>query len=58
MNFKGFAMCDWWAIYNNRSDTFNSGLDMNMPGGYAPGYFDGEYKYDNYGRNHSFWTHL
>lgn len=51
-------MCDWWAIYNNRSDTFNSGLDMNMPGGYAPGYFDGEHKYDNYGRNHSFWTHL
>ena len=51
-------MCDWLAIYNNRSDTFNSVLNMNMPGGYAPGPFDEEHKFDNYGRNHSFWTPL
>ena len=39
--FKGFAMFDCWAIYNNHIDIFNSGLDMNIPGGYALGSFDG-----------------
>ena len=50
LNFKGFVMSDWWAVYSNHSDNFNSGLDMNMPGGYGWG----EY----YGRNQSFWSCL
>ena len=58
LDFKGFVMSDWWAIYSNHSDSFNSGLDMNMPGGYSPGPFDEEHMYDHYGRNHSFWTPL
>ena len=31
---------------------------MNMPGGYDENPSDEEHKYDNYGREHSFWTHL
>jgi beta-glucosidase len=50
LGFRGFVMSDWWAIYNNHSDNFNSGLDMNMPGGK---YF-GKY----YGREQSFWSCL
>ena len=50
LEFKGFVMSDWWAVYSNHSDNFNSGLDMNMPGGYGWG----EY----YGRNQSFWSCL
>ena len=58
LDFKGFVMSDWWSVYSNHSDSFNSGLDLNMPGGYAPGPFDEEHKYDNFGRNHSYWTPL
>ena len=47
LGFKGFVMSDWWAIYNNHSDNFNSGLDMNMPGGERFGEF--------YGRDKSYW---
>ena len=49
-NFKGFIMSDWWGIYNNHSDNFNSGLDMNMPGGI----YSGRY----YGRDKSYWSVL
>ena len=55
LDFKGFVMSDWWSIYSNHSDSFNSGLDLNMPGGYAPGPFDEEHKYDNFGRNFCAW---
>jgi beta-glucosidase len=58
LDFKGFVMSDWWSVYSNHSDSFNSGLDLNMPGGYAPGPFDEAHKYDNFGRNHSYWTPL
>ena len=50
LGFRGFVMSDWWAIYSNHSDTFNSGLDMNMPGGYRWG----EY----FGRESSYWSGL
>ena len=50
LDFKGFVMSDWWAIYSNHSDNFNSGLDMNMPGGAGFG--------DFYGRNKSYWSLL
>ena len=50
LDFKGFVMSDWWAIYNNHSDNFNSGLDMNMPGGAK----FGEY----FGREKSYWYPL
>ena len=50
LDFKGFVMSDWWSIYNNHSDNFNSGLDMNMPGGYTWG--------ANFGRDKSYWSML
>ena len=50
LDFKGFVISDWFGIYSNHSDTFNSGLDMNMPGGERPGPF--------HGRDKSFWSHL
>ena len=50
LDFKGFVMSDWFGIYSNHSDTFNSGLDMNMPGGERPGRY--------YGRDKSFLSHL
>ena len=50
LGFRGFVMSDWWAIYNNHSDNFNSGLDMNMPGGEQ---FNREGQY--YGKNKSHW---
>ena len=50
LGFRGFVMSDWWAIYNNHSDNFNSGLDMNMPGG--------TYFGNHYGREDSFWSCL
>ena len=49
-NFKGFIMSDWWGIYNNHSDNFNSGLDMNMPGGIYSGRYSG--------RDKSYWSIL
>jgi beta-glucosidase len=58
LKFKGFVMSDWWGVYSNHSNTINSGLDMNMPGGYTENSNDEEHKYDNVGRNHSHWTHL
>ena len=58
LNFKGFVMSDWWGVYSNHTNTINSGLDMNMPGGYKENSNDEEHKYDNVGRNHSHWTHL
>ena len=50
LGFKGFVMSDWWAIYSDHPDNFNSGLDMNMPGGKGWG----EY----FGRKESFWSDL
>ena len=50
LDFKGFVMSDWWAIYTAHPDNFNSGLDMNMPGGE---------KYGNYyGKDKSYWSLL
>ena len=51
LGFKGFVISDWWSVYSNHSNTFNSGLDLNMPGGYAPGL-------ENCGRENSYWTPL
>ena len=49
IGFKGFVMTDWWAITSNDTGNFNSGVDMNMPGGIRPG--------DNYtGRDKSHWS--
>ena len=50
LDFKGFVMSDWWAIYSDHPDNFNSGLDMNMPGGRGYGNF--------YGRDKSYWSNL
>ena len=51
LDFKGFVMSDWFAVYSNHSDTFNSGLDLNMPGlaGQGPSIN---------GRDKSFWSYL
>ena len=49
-NFKGFIMSDWWGIYSGHTDNFNSGLDMNMPGGIAAGKYSG--------RDKSYWSNL
>ena len=49
-NFKGFIVSDFFSIYSNHSDSFNSGLDINLPGGFMGGKF--------YGRNNSFWSNL
>ena len=49
-NFKGFIMSDFYAVYSNHTDTFNSGLDLNMPGGKMPGRFNG--------RSNSYWSDL
>ena len=49
-NFKGFIVSDFFSIYSNHSDNFNSGLDMNMPGGI----YSGKY----YGRDKSYWSVL
>ena len=51
LNFKGFVVSDWWAIFSNTSKTFNSGTELNMPGGFAPGK-----KY--IGRNASYWSNF
>ena len=58
LGFKGFVMSDWWAIVSDDPITINSGVDMNMPGGYGYGPFEEERKYDYYGRNHSYWSKL
>ena len=58
LRFRGFVMSDWWGVYSNHSNTINSGLDMNMPGGYKENPTNSEHKYDNIGREHSFWTNL
>ena len=50
LDFKGFVMSDWWAIYNDHQDNFNSGLDMNMPGGAKFGPY--------YGKEKSYWNRL
>ena len=58
LDFKGFVMSDWWSVYSNHPDTFNSGLDVNMPGGRFCGPFDVEHMYDNVGRGNSHWSAL
>ena len=50
LDFKGFVMSDWWAIFDDHSDSINSGLDMNMPGGEGWGNFVGKDK--------SFWKKI
>ena len=32
LNFKGFIISDWFAVYDNSPDSINAGLDINMPG--------------------------
>ena len=56
LNFTGFVMSDWWGVYSNHSDIFNSGIDLYMIGGYVP--FEEENMYNNYGRDHNYWTLL
>ena len=49
IGFKGFVMSDWWAIKDNEVINFNSGEDMNMPGGAYEGS-------GSKGRDKSFWS--
>jgi len=49
--YRGFVMSDWWAITDNGTDNFNSGCDMNMPGGKYEGA-------QSYGRDKSFWSNF
>ena len=49
IGFQGYVMTDWWEVMSNTSDNFNSGVDMNMPGG-----FDEGPKWA--GKNNSFWS--
>ena len=58
LEFRGFIMSDWWGVYSNHTNTINSGLDLNMPGGYTENPHDEEHRYDNIGREHSYWSHL
>ena len=58
LGFRGFVMTDWWALTNDDPISINSGIDMNMPGGFGYGPFDEERKYDYYGREHSYWSNL
>ena len=51
LGFKGFVMSDWWLITNNKTDGFNSGLEVNMPGGFG-------YGLDKTGRNNSYWSNF
>ena len=51
MGFQGFVMTDWWEVMSNSSDNFNSGVDMNMPGGKDEG---PEYV----GRDKSYWSNF
>ena len=51
LGFKGFVMSDWWEVYSNTTQTINSGLDVNMPGG---SYYGNAY----IGRDKSFWSNL
>ena len=44
-------MTDWWEVMSNSSDNFNSGVDMNMPGGKDEG---PEYV----GRDKSYWSNF
>ena len=37
IGFQGYVMTDWWEVMSNTSDNFNSGVDMNMPGGFDEG---------------------
>ncbi len=51
IEFKGFVVSNWWAIYDDDTDYINSGIDMNMPGGKKSG--------KNFvGRNESYWYDL
>ena len=58
LGFKGFTMSDWWEITNDDPIVINSGVDMNMPGGYFYGPMDEENKDMCFGRNHSYWSNL
>ena len=49
-DFKGFIVSDFFGVYSNHSDTFNSGLDLNLPGGKMPGRFNGS--------QNSYWSDL
>ena len=51
IGFKGFVITDWWSIYDSNPDSFNSGVDINMPGGKA---FGKKYV----GRDMSYWSYL
>ena len=34
LGFRGFVVSDWWGVFSDHPNTINSGLDLNMPGGY------------------------
>ena len=51
IGFQGYVMTDWWEVMSNSSDNFNSGVDMNMPGGYDEGA-----KWA--GKNNSYWSNF
>ena len=51
IGFQGYVMTDWWEVMSNTSDNFNSGVDMNMPGG-----FDEGPKWA--GKNNSYWSNF
>ena len=49
IGYKGYVMSDWWAITDNSTDNFKSGVDANMPGGKNEGPQD-------VGRDKSYWS--
>ena len=51
IGYQGFVMSDWWAIRSDDPNIFNSGIDMNMPGGKYEGPND-------VGRDKSFWSNF
>ena len=56
--FQGFVVSDWWEVVSNTTATIEAGLDMNMPGGYDEGPYDGDNETlkKNYGRENSYWA--
>ena len=51
IGYQGYVMSDWWAIGSDDPNIFNSGIDMNMPGGKYEGP-------DSVGRDQSFWSNF
>ena len=55
LGFQGFVVSDWWLVVSNATAIIESGLDMNMPGGYDEGPYSGDL-YAHYGRENSYWA--